>query len=246
MALAGLIGYFEAKRQHINVDEAINLVLIGLPSVIIGARLYYVFMSWDYYSLHLNEILHIWEGGLAIHGAIIAAIILAIIYCKVRKQDLWQWGDFAVPLAALGQGIGRWGNFFNQEAYGYPTDLPWAMYIDGAYRHPTFLYESIIDIILFFVLFRILRRPHKKGTVLCLYLIFYSAARFFIESLRTDSLMVGSLRAAMLVSLIAIAAGIIILIIRRKEPIIDYDKLPEGVMTIDAPPKKAKKVKKNK
>ncbi|MGI5891161.1 MAG: prolipoprotein diacylglyceryl transferase [Bacillota bacterium] len=219
--IAGSLAYRECKRQHLNQEEAVNIALIGLPLTIICSRLYYVLMSWEYYSQHPEEIIRIWEGGLAIHGAIISAIVLVVIYDYIRKIDFWQWADLAVPFVALGQAIGRWGNFFNQEAYGYPTDLPWAMYIDGAYRHPTFLYESIVDFIIFVVLYRLLHKPHKKATIFSLYIIFYSVARFFIERLRTDSLMIGSIRAAMLVSVIGIVAGIVILYLRRKQPVVD-------------------------
>lgn len=238
MIIGGSLAYWECKKQHLDVEEAVNMAILGLPVAIICARAYYVAMEWGYYSQHLNEIIRIWEGGLAIHGAMFGIIVLFIIYSRIRKLDFWQWADLAVPFVSLGQAIGRWGNFANQEAYGYPTDLPWAMYIDGAYRHPTFLYESILDIFLFVFLFRLLHKPHKKATVFCLYIIIYSIGRFFIESLRTDSLMLGPIRVAMLVSVVGVAAGIIILYLRRKQPSVNVQAAPAAADAIKEAKKK--------
>lgn len=227
-ALGSYLAYHEAKRQKLDADELLNLLLIIIPSAIIGARLYYVVMRWDYYSLYPRYILQTWQGGMAIHGGVIAATLGVLLYCRLRGQNFWRWVDLLAPSLALGQAIGRWGNFFNQEAYGYETDLPWAMLIDGAYRHPTFLYESLWNLLVFALLMWLLRRHHRLGGVFAAYLIAYSAGRFFIEMLRTDSLMIGPLRAAMVVSVLGVLLGCAILYAIRKQPPADVSALPSA------------------
>lgn len=212
MMVAVLVGTWialrEARRVGIKDDDIIDLVLICAPISWLGARLYYVVMEWGYYSQNLSEIYKIWHGGLAIHGGILTAIITGFIFTRVRGLRFLQIADLVAPSLILGQAIGRWGNFFNQEAYGYETNLPWAMYIDGAYRHPTFLYESLWDLLVFIIL--ILRRKKVKaqGQLFMMYLVLYSVGRFFIEGLRTDSLMIGSLRAAQVMSVLMIILSI--------------------------------------
>ncbi|NES94737.1 MAG: prolipoprotein diacylglyceryl transferase, partial [Desertifilum sp. SIO1I2] len=165
-----------------------------------------------------------WRGGIAIHGAIIAGAIATLIFARLQKVPFWQLADLVAPSLILGQAIGRWGNFFNSEAFGAPTDLPWKLYIPLArrppdlvnfeYFHPTFLYESLWNLAIFALLLLLFMRglkgkPHLKlGTIFLLYLIGYSLGRFWIEGLRTDSLMLGPLRIAQLVSLGAIAIGL--------------------------------------
>lgn len=202
----------EANRQGIDEDTFLNLIIIGAPLGVLGSRLYYVIFNWEYYRHHLAEIPKIWEGGLAIHGAISAAIVVGVWYARRHKLDFWQIADIAAPSLILGQAIGRWGNYFNQEAYGYPTSLPWAMYIAGEWRHPTFLYESIWNLLVFLFLLRLRRRPElKSGDLFLAYLGLYSAGRFVVEGFRTDSLMWGSLRAAQVASVgIIIAAAFIL------------------------------------
>ncbi|MGM0471792.1 MAG: prolipoprotein diacylglyceryl transferase [Bacillota bacterium] len=198
----------EAKRQNFNPELLLDLVIITIPTSILGARLYYVIFEWSYYSQHPSEIVAIWEGGLAIHGALIGATLTAIIFTKVKEINFWQIADIAAPSLILGQAIGRWGNFINQEAYGYQTDLPWAMYIDGAYRHPTFLYESIWDLAIFGFLIWLRKKDRiKTGEVFLSYIIAYSLGRFFIEALRTDSLMLGPLRVAQIISILLIVGA---------------------------------------
>lgn len=219
-ALGSYLAYRETKRLSASVDELLNILIIIIISSIIGARLYYVIMRWDYYSQHPAYILQTWLGGLAIHGGLIAAILSVLVYCRLRNQRFFFWADILIPAVALGQAIGRWGNFFNQEAYGYPTNLPWAMYIDGAYRHPTFLYESLWDLLVFALLyFLIRRRRHHLGAIFAFYLIIYSVGRFFIEPFRTDSLMIGPLRAAMVVSALCLLAGVLLLYYTRRQPL---------------------------
>jgi len=208
-----LIALREAKRTGFREDDLIDFLLYAIPAGIVGARAYYVIFSWDYYSQNLSQIINIRNGGLAIHGAIIGGIIAGTLFCKIKKINVLEVLDLVMPSVALGQAIGRWGNFINQEAYGGPTDLPWGIIVNGQKVHPTFLYESIIDFCLF--LFLIWFRKNKKtshGQVLGLYLILYSMGRFFIEGLRTDSLMFAGMRVAQLVSLASIIIGICLLI----------------------------------
>ena len=225
IACAFLIGVWgslrEAKLEGINEDHFLNLIIICIVCAVIGARAYYVIFEWNYYSQHLSEIIATWHGGLAIHGGVIGGII-AVAVCAWRyRLRIWQLLDIIAPYLILGQAIGRWGNFFNQEAYGYevsPDVVPWAMYIDGAYRHPTFLYESIWDIIGFLLLILASRSPKlKEGDIALLYFVYYSAGRFIIEGFRTDSLMLGPLRVAQVVCILAIVASIVIAAVRRKK-----------------------------
>ena len=232
IASAVLIGVslsqYLAKRRGVNPDLlgdlTIWLVLTAIPS----ARIYYVLFQWQQYSQHPEDIIAVWKGGIAIHGAIIGGTIATLIFAKVNKISFWQLTDLVAPSLILGQAIGRWGNFFNSEAFGSPTDVPWKLYIPPAnrpleylnydYFHPTFLYESVwnigVFIILLFLFFRGLkgRNRIKVGTLTFVYLIGYSIGRFWIEGLRTDSLMFGSLRIAQIISLVAIALGILGLI----------------------------------
>ncbi|HHV71906.1 MAG TPA: prolipoprotein diacylglyceryl transferase [Clostridia bacterium] len=222
IALAFIIGLLlamrEAKIQSFNVDHLLNVVILGGILGIIGARAYYVIFKWSYYMEYPWEIPAIWHGGLAIHGGLIGAIIAGLLYTKREKLSFWQLADIVSPSIILGQAIGRWGNFFNQEAYGYPTDLPWAMYIDGAYRHPTFLYEFIWNLIVFFFLLWLRRRKGiRRGEVFLAYLIGYSLGRLIIEGFRTDSLMLGPFRVAQLISLVFIIGSAFLIYYRRKK-----------------------------
>ncbi|NLY67493.1 MAG: prolipoprotein diacylglyceryl transferase [Tissierellia bacterium] len=207
----------ETKRVGVKEDDFIDLLIFAIPSAIIGARLYYVIFNWDYYGKNLDQILNFRGGGLAIHGAIIAAIIVAILFTRKRKLDFWQMADIAAPSLILGQAIGRWGNYINQEAYGVPTDLPWGIIIDGVKVHPTFLYESIGNFIIFFILLWYRKKTKVTGEVFLIYLILYSSVRFFVEGLRIDSLMLGPVRVAQLVSISAIIISFYLLHKRRKK-----------------------------
>lgn len=225
IALAILLGTFlalkEVRKKNIDEDQFMNALLVSIPSAFIGARLYYVAFNWDYYRLYPAEIPAVWHGGLAIHGGIIGAFLSAWIVLKYYRIEFLQVADLAAPSLILGQAIGRWGNYFNQEAYGYeadPSQIPWAMWIDGAYRHPTFLYESIWNLVIFALLIFV-REKYKPrdGFIISLYLIAYSTGRFFIEGFRTDSLMLGPLRMAQLSSLIFIFLGLVLLIWTKKK-----------------------------
>lgn len=211
----------EAEKKGWNLDHFLNVIIYALPAAFIGARLYYVIFNWEYYSRYPREIPAIWHGGLAIHGGLIGALLVGCIVLRKYRLNFWQGVDIVSPSIILGQAIGRWGNFFNQEAYGYvvdPEKIPWAMYIDGAYRHPTFLYESLWNLAVFlFLLWFRRRKGLKNGDVFLMYLILYSVGRFFIEGLRTDSLMLTpTIRVAQGISIIAVVVAVGIMLYRHK------------------------------
>ncbi|WP_026895183.1 prolipoprotein diacylglyceryl transferase [Clostridiisalibacter paucivorans] len=217
LLLGAILAIKECKRIGFNEEKLIDLLLFAVPAAIIGARLYYVIFSWEYYRWDFMKIINIRGGGLAIHGGIIASVLTAIIFCKIKKIDFWLIADITAPSIILGQAIGRWGNFINKEAYGTPTDLPWAILVDGQRVHPTFLYESLWNLLIFF--FLIWYRKNKKqfnGEVFLLYLSLYSVGRFFIEGLRIDSLMLGPLRVAQVISLIIILLSTAIFIYKKR------------------------------
>lgn len=202
-ALVGLLlAVQEGKRFGIESDFFMDLLLVGVPAAILGARAYYVAFKWDYYSVHPGEIIKIWHGGIAIHGALIGAMIAAIIYVRKKGYSFWRIADICAPSLLMGQAIGRWGNFMNQEAHGGPVTESFLrdtlhlpnfivnqMYIDGIYYHPTFLYESIWNIVGVLLLLFLRRQTFMRaGELFLSYFIWYSVGRFFIEGLRTDSL----------------------------------------------------------
>lgn len=231
IAVGILLGYFiaQASVQRVGHDKD-TLVDIIFWSAIFGfivARLYFVIFQWPYYIQNPIEIPMIWHGGIAIHGGLIGGFVTGIILCKIKNLNPFQIGDVIAPSMILGQGIGRWGNFVNHEAHGGPVSRTFLenlhipdfiinnMYIDGKYYHPTFLYESVWDILGFIVLI-VLRKHLRVGDTFCLYLIWYSIGRFFVEGMRTDSLMLTEgIRVAQLMSVILIIVGIAIMIIRR-------------------------------
>jgi len=202
-ALVGLLlAIREGKRFGIPSDFFLDLMLLGVPSAIIGARLYYVLFKWSYYSRHPGEIVQIWNGGIAIYGALIGAFVCGFFYFRHRGYPFLRLADICAPSLLVGQMIGRWGNFVNQEAYGgevaesflrdklrLPAFIVDQMNVEGVYHHPTFLYESLWSLVGVALLF-ILRRQAflRAGELFFGYLIWYSLGRFFIEALRTDSL----------------------------------------------------------
>jgi phosphatidylglycerol:prolipoprotein diacylglycerol transferase len=212
IAAAVVTGLAVAKRlgRKFNFSPSLfdDFLFVALPLALVGSRLWYVVFNWQWFEADLRRIVSIWEGGLAIHGAVVVAIIIAWFFARTKKINFLRFVDICAAPLILGQAIGRWANYVNQEAYGPPTNLPWAMYIDGAYRHPTFLYESLWNLLVFFVLWRLLRKKPAPGKVFALYLVGYSIGRFFIEGLRTDSLMIGPFRTAQVTSLVFIAVGI--------------------------------------
>ena len=233
-------------RKYIN-DLTPILVLCSL----VGARIYYVAFEWrnfsgDYFwssinilgvSISIPSVFAIWGGGIAIHGALIAGSISVFIFCRLKKIAFWNFIDVLIPSVILGQAIGRWGNFFNNEAFGIPTDLPWKVWIpitlrpineagelifgSSQYFHPTFLYESISNILIFLIILFVFNKGIKgiikllPGAITFIYLIAYSLGRFWIEGLRIDSLCVASLppdceggiRIAQLISIVLVCAG---------------------------------------
>ena len=230
VVLATILINKEAKKQDISTTFTTNLIFYCVIFGILGARVYYVIFNLNYYSLYPLEILKIYNGGLAIHGGLIVGFITLIIYCKKYKINIIKMTDIALPCVLLAQAIGRWGNFFNGEAHGsivtksflqnlhIPNFVIKGMYINGNYYHPTFLYESILCILGFIILilFRKIKNI-KLGNISALYLIWYGTVRFFIEHLRTDSLMLGHIKMAQVISVIMILSGIIIIIITAKK-----------------------------
>lgn len=216
---AVLVGLYNAKRMKLSQDVVADIALWGIPGGIIGARLYYVIFEWSSYQGNIMEMLNIRAGGLAIHGGIIGGVLAGGGYLLYKKLPFWKYADLAAMSLIIAQAIGRWGNFMNNEAHGGPTNLPWGIIVDGQKVHPTFFYESFWNLCLF--IFLMWYNPRKKadGEVFCLYLIFYSVARFFIEGLRTDSLMFGPFRVAQLVSLgLIVCFGILRWVLIRRKP----------------------------
>jgi phosphatidylglycerol:prolipoprotein diacylglycerol transferase len=232
MGLGLWLSFREATRRGEQADELLKAAELAIIGALVGARLYYVLFNLDYYqSQPWWRIVAVWEGGLAIHGGLIGGLLVGGGYVWWRRLPLATYLDIVAPYLALGQAIGRWGNFFNEEAFGRPTDLPWKLYVsephrppqyvDVAHFHPTFLYESLWDLAVFAVLVVILRRrlESSRGALFLAYIGLYSLGRFWIEGLRTDSLMLGPFRVAQIVSLIGIviaAGGIPMLLARRR------------------------------
>ncbi|WP_134704503.1 prolipoprotein diacylglyceryl transferase [Ammoniphilus sp. YIM 78166] len=230
-ALVGLLlAMRESKRLGLNPELFLDLIMWGVPISILCARLYYVTFEWDYYREHPGDILAVWKGGLAIHGALIGAVLTGIVFARLKNVSFWRLADIAAPSILIGQAIGRWGNFMNQEAHGGPTTREFLeslqlpefiinqMYINGQYYHPTFLYESLWNLA-GVALLLIIRRtlPLRRGELFLSYFIWYSIGRFFIEGMRTDSLMLtDTLRIAQVISIVIIVAALILWVVRRK------------------------------
>lgn len=224
--VAFFVTNINAKRKKLNFDTIIDGFLWSFPISIIGARLYYV--AFEYKNYHsFIDVINIRNGGLAIHGGLIGGLLTAYIFMKVRKVNFLEYIDGIIPGVILAQAIGRWGNFMNQEAHGgpvteefiskFPQFIQKGMFIGGTYYHPTFLYESVCNLIIFGILMYILyKKRNQHGVVLGSYMVFYSIVRFFIEGMRTDSLMFFSLRIAQIVSLSGILAGIIVIVFSLK------------------------------
>lgn len=201
MLIGLLIAYYRAPQHRIPSERVIDLSLIAIPAGIVGARLYYVVFNWELYSGDFFKIINIRSGGLAIHGGLLFGLLAAAIFCKIWRISPLDLLDLVMPSIALAQAFGRWGNFFNREAHGGPTDLPWGIIINGEKVHPTFLYESIWCLLMFFVLIIIDNRSKFSGRTFYAYGVLYSFERFFVEQLRTDSLMMGPFRTAQVVSI---------------------------------------------
>ncbi|NLY87066.1 MAG: prolipoprotein diacylglyceryl transferase [Clostridiales bacterium] len=204
MCISILISVKRASLHNLTGDDVLDVTIWMLPIGIIGARFYYVLFNLNYYNT-FAEMINIRNGGLAIHGGLIFGIATLYIVCKRKKINPLNMMDLLIPSVALAQSIGRWGNFFNGEAHGGPTNLPWGIIIDNVKVHPTYLYESIWCLVLFFFLSYYNKNRRKAyGQTIALYGILYSIERFFVESLRTDSLMIGTLKQAQLLSVVII------------------------------------------
>lgn len=225
-----LLIYNEGKRFNITKDFLFNLCFWAIIAGFIGARIYYVIFNWEYYSASPIDILKIWEGGLAIHGGIIGGFIGILAYTKKYSVNTIKFADMIFPSLLLGQAIGRWGNFFNGEAHGAATTLEKlkslyipnfiinGMYIGGIYYEPTFFYESLWNVIGVIVLLIARRNKYLKiGQLTCIYLMWYSFGRFFIEAMRTDSLMIGSFKAAQIISVILFIIGFVWFVIESRK-----------------------------
>lgn len=233
-----LIATRETERLGLKKDYMVDIVVYAIPAAIICARAYYVLFEWDRYAGGpWWKVFAVWEGGIAIHGGLIGAVLTAYLYTRAKKLSFWQMADIAAPSIILGQAIGRWGNFMNQEAHGGPVSesfynnymqyLPdfinQQMCIEGTVYHPTFLYESLWSII-GFILLLILRHKFdpRRGEVFLSYVIWYSIGRYFIEGMRTDSLyLFAEIRTAQFISIVLIVLSVILIIYRRKSGMAD-------------------------
>ena len=229
-ALALLIGftaaYFIAKYRRQREDEILNFAPFAIIFAIIGARLLHVMVNWSYYAGNLSYIFAFRRGGLAIQGVMLGGILALLVFCRIRKLDFWLWADILATGLILGQAIGRWGNFLNQEAFGKPTSLPWAIYISPEnrpfnyasyeYFHPTFFYESIANLALFILLFIMHRyyrnRPGKlpDGIIFAMYLGIYALYRTFIEAYRIDSTFFGPVKVVYIINFLAVIIALFI------------------------------------
>ncbi len=226
--IAIFYGYFEAKRTGLESDHIANVVLIGAPVAIVGARLYYVAFNFSQYKNNLWEIIEIWNGGLAIFGGLIAGGIAGFIYCKCAKVRFFELADIAVGGFFIGQSIGRWGNFMNCEAYGCETELPWKMGVVERgkliFVHPTFLYESLWNAVGFLIMFAFRKKKKYHGQLFWFYLLWYGLGRVWIEGLRTDSLYIGMFRVSQLVAICCILTGGIMLVLQKHRSKVRKDR----------------------
>jgi phosphatidylglycerol:prolipoprotein diacylglycerol transferase len=248
MATAILVGFWLAHRraveENLPADDLLRAAQWAVVAGLIGARLYEVAFNWDYYGRYPAKIIAVWEGGLAMHGGLIAGPLVGVLLAWRLRLPIRRCLDVIAPSMVLGQAIGRWGNFFNEEAFGRPTDLPWKLYISPAHRppefrnddffHPTFLYESLWDLLVFVVLVwwvrpRVRRHP---GAIFFSYIGLYSVGRFFIESLRLDSFWLGSLRVPQLASVAGVLVAVAgLLWVLRRPPVEPGEPTPPGAAT---------------
>lgn len=223
IAVSFLIGltfaHRDVRKYRLNEDYFDKIIFWSAIAGFVGARLYHVFSSWDYYKLHPAEIFKTWHGGLAIYGGVIGALLVGYILCRKYKMPFLLITDIASPWLIFGQALGRWGNFFNHEAYGVPTNLPWKMFIPPQYRfeeyaqyayyHPTFLYESIWDFLVFLFLIKFKSSKKKKdGDVFFAYLGLYSLGRYFVEFLRFDTWRLFGVKIAHVIAIVLIVISL--------------------------------------
>lgn len=231
VVVAAWLAIAEGQKRQIMSDDFIDFMLWAVPIGFIGARAYYVIFEWGYYSQHPDQIIAIWNGGIAIYGGLLAGLAVLLVFCYNRVLSPWLMLDIIVPGVQLAQVLVRWGNFINQEAYGAKTSLAFLqslhlpqfvinqMYINGAYRQPTFLYESFFNLIGLILILALRHKKHlfQQGEIFCSYLIWYGLVRFFVEGMRTDSLYIaGTIRVSQALSLVLIIFAIVTIIYRRK------------------------------
>lgn len=233
----------QSARFGITSDSFVDMFMFALPVSVIFARLFYVAVEWDSFRNNLLDIFRIWLGGITIYGAVFGAVLTVVVFCRIRKYDLWTWVDFACVYLPLAQAIGRFGNFFNQELYGGNTTLPWGMTgsiiqaypnpgVDGNLPvHPTFLYESIWNLLIFAALMRFRPRSKKRGQVFAAYLFLYSIGRFGMEFVRTDvfSFANTTIRANMLVAAVIALIGIVLFVLRGRTADVEWVAIPAGI-----------------
>ncbi|MCK4030471.1 prolipoprotein diacylglyceryl transferase [Streptococcus iners] len=222
----------EAPRKKILQDDILDFILLAFPLSIIGARIYYVAFSWSEYKDNLLSVFAVWNGGIAIYGGLITGALVLYFFTRYRFINTLDFLDVVAPSVMIAQAIGRWGNFFNQEAYGkavasldyLPAFIRDQMYIDGAYRQPTFLFESLWNLLGFGLICVLRRRPGllKQGEITAFYLIWYGFGRLLIEGLRTDSLMFLGIRVSQWLSGLLILIGISMVVVRRRKTSIPF------------------------
>jgi len=241
MLVGAYLAAFEAKRRGENEDHVWNMLIVVILLGIVGARLYHVFSSpaggnvgWAYYRLHPAAIFYIWDGGLGIYGAIVGGLIGVLLYTYRNKLNLLRYLDIGAPGLLIGQAIGRWGNFANQELYGPPTTLPWGIAIDQYHRippfddltkypltmhfQPDFLYESLwslVGVILLLVIGRKFADKLKEGDLFLAYLVWYPLGRLWVEALRPDAWRVGNIPTAQIISVVLIVIAAVLLLVRH-------------------------------
>jgi phosphatidylglycerol:prolipoprotein diacylglycerol transferase len=214
------------KGLELTDDDVMGFIIWAVVSGVLGARLYYVAFNMNYYLAFPWEIPAIWHGGLAIHGGLTGGFVFALIFLKKKKIPFWSMADAVAPTIILGQAFGRFGNFMNGDAHGTPTDMPWGIVFPlgsiaggefpGIPIHPTMLYEMFINLGIFFLIWFVIKnREYKAGFLFALYIVMYSAGRLFVEQFRADSLMLGDLRAAQIVSAVLIV-GVLGIIMRKR------------------------------
>lgn len=203
--LAVFLSCRRAPKHGLEAESVLDIVLWMIPVGILFARIYYVLFNWSYYGGDAFAMINIRNGGLAIHGGLLGGLLATYGVCRYKKIEFLNAADLILPTVALAQSIGRWGNFFNGEAHGTATDLPWAILVNGERVHPTFLYESLWCLLMFFLLLRADDRRRFPGQTTCLYGLLYAPERFLVEGLRTDSLMIGPFRQAQVISIILFA-----------------------------------------
>lgn len=214
-----VLASYRAKKYNVKSELIYDFILIVLPVALICARAYYVIFEWENYADNPIKVFAIWEGGLAIYGGVLGGLLAAVIFCRINRFPLLYFLDLVIPSLVLGQMIGRWGNFTNQEAYGnIVTDssgqfFPYAVFVEelGEWHQATFFYESMWNLCLLIVMLIVSRHRHKRGVLLCLYFSGYGAGRFLIEGLRTDSLYIfPGLRVSQVLSLVLVVAGFLL------------------------------------